>query len=59
MEIKYVDPKKPSDWPDSNRESHLEAIFNTLQDFMKNPTYENKEILFLAIVYYAQKCDIK
>lgn len=49
MEIKYVDPKKPSDWPASNREAHLEVIFNTLQDFVKNPTYRNKEILFSLV----------
>lgn len=47
MDIETV--SKPSNWPQNNRESNLENIYNFFQVFLKEPNYKNKELLFALL----------
>ena len=49
MNIKCDYPQKPSDWPVSNREIHLEKVFTLLYEFIETPTYKTKEELFSLV----------
>ena len=37
--------KKPSDWPQNQREARLSNVLNAVEKFQKQPNYENKEVL--------------
>lgn len=43
--INCINTIKPKDWPRNNRESKLEEIYNYLNIYLVNPTYENKQNL--------------
>lgn len=45
----YISVDKPSDWPASQREANLEDAFCVLVNFIKEPTYKNKELLYSII----------
>ena len=47
MEFKTVD--KPEDWPRNNRETNLDLILQAVENFKKEPSYKNKELLFSLI----------
>lgn len=47
MEYKKVE--KPSDWGKNNREINLDIIYKQVQNFIENPTYLNKELLFSTL----------
>lgn len=47
MDFKTVD--KPEDWPRNNRETNLDLILQAVENFKKEPSYKNKELLFSLI----------
>ncbi len=47
MDITTV--SKPSNWPQNNRESNLESIYNCFHAFLNDPNYKNKELLFALL----------
>ncbi len=49
MNFNKTDIEKPDGWPVSNREAILEEIYLVLEQFIKEPTYKNKELLFSLI----------
>jgi len=42
---------KPSDWIQSNKEARLENAYNAINNFIKNPTLENKEFLLSMLIH--------
>ena len=40
---------KPSDWPQNNREALLTNILDSIERFIKEPTFQNKEIMLSLV----------
>lgn len=47
MDFRAVD--KPNGWPRNNRETNLDLILQAVDNFKKEPSYKNKELLFSLI----------
>lgn len=53
MDIEYTKIEdKPKDWPANEIELHLDNISNCLDEFVKNPNHETKEILISLVSNY-------
>ena len=51
MMISY-DTERPADWPANNRELLLENVLNSVENFIKQPDYNSKEILVSLTTNY-------
>lgn len=50
-EKEFVSPSKPDDWPQNRRESILSLIDDFCDDFIKDPSYVNKERLIALTTF--------